>query len=113
MPLPSTIVVAAPAPRMVRLYVPAGRLIVSAPGLALAAMIAPRRLQSFGAAVHAVADAVSSVRSTSYTAPQAEPTTKHETRNPSRPRMDGADSMIDGRKNSAGALFLAADVAPM
>src|SRR5690242_6679473 len=36
-----------------------------APGSALAAMMAPRKLQSPGALVHAVAVAVSSVRSTS------------------------------------------------
>ena len=43
------------------------RLIVtgSAFGSAFAAMIAPRKLQSLGATVHALAPAVSSVRSTS------------------------------------------------
>jgi len=53
---------------IVRLYVvPACRLMTTGSALrsALAAMIAPRKLQSFAAAVHAVAAAVSSVRSTS------------------------------------------------
>src|SRR5438105_10282768 len=52
----------------VRLYVVAGcRLIITGFGLtsAFAAMIAPRKLQSLGATVQAVAAAVSSVRSTS------------------------------------------------
>src|SRR5215813_5402221 len=56
--------VSSPPGLMLNLYGPAGRLIVSAPGLALAVMIAPRKLQSLGASVHAVADASSSKRST-------------------------------------------------
>src|SRR4051812_22388455 len=51
------------APGIVRLYVPAGTLIV-VPGLRFAKVTAPRRLQSFAAAVQADAAALSSVRST-------------------------------------------------
>src|SRR6476646_3254176 len=50
-------------PSVVRLYVPAGRLIV-VPALAFAKMVAPRKLQSLGATVHADAVKLSSVRST-------------------------------------------------
>src|SRR6185295_16129997 len=52
----------------VRLYVVAGCKVIttgSALRFVFAAMIAPRKLQSFGATVQAVAAAVSSVRSTS------------------------------------------------
>jgi hypothetical protein len=54
-------------PGIVKLYVPAGTLIV-VPGLPLAKATAPRRLQSFAAAVQADAAAVSSVRSTEIAA---------------------------------------------
>src|SRR5262245_29914442 len=50
-------------PAIFNWYVPAGTLIV-VPAFRLANAIAPRKLQSFGAAVQAEAAAVSSVRST-------------------------------------------------
>jgi hypothetical protein len=52
-----------PAPEVVRLYVPGGTLMV-VPGFRFANVTAPRRLQSFAAAVHAEAVTASSVRST-------------------------------------------------
>src|SRR5215471_17004299 len=52
-----------PAPEIVKLYVPAGTLIV-VPGFKFANATAPRRLQSFAAAVQAEAAKTSSVRST-------------------------------------------------
>src|SRR6266849_2040989 len=79
------------APLMARPYVPAGSTIVSAPGAALAAMIAPRRLQSFGAAsMHAVALAVSSKRSTWKVAARAAAARARATQARARNRMGRA-----------------------
>src|SRR5437588_3968518 len=60
-PIESSPLKPSPAPDIVKLYVPAGMLIV-VPGFRFANAIAPRRLQSLGAGVRAQAANVPSVR---------------------------------------------------
>src|SRR5262245_33436238 len=95
---------------MLNLYGPAGRLIVSAPGLALAVMIAPRKLQSLGASVHVVAEASSSKRSTLSVGGTCATDTTNATlsiRQLTAPLINERDSAISLLLSSIGGIFSA------